>query len=459
MGPREPPRSTKPGGAPSPRLVLVAMCAGYFLVLLDVTIVNVALPRIGVGLGTGVSGLQWVVDGYAIALAGLMLGAGTFGDIRGHRRVVLWGLVLFGAASLGCGLAPTIGVLVAFRVLQGAGAALLLPGSLAVISNAFPDPGARARAIGLWAGIGSAALPAGPLLGGALVSGIGWRAVFYVNVPIVLAAVVPARRIVRESTAAGTRRLDVAGALLGAGLLACVTVAFIEAGRGGRSGLAAAAGVAAAGLLAGLAAVERRAPDPMLPPALFRRPGFSVANAIAGTMNLASLGLIFVLSLYLQGVQGRSPFAAGVAVLPLFAPLVVLAPLAGRATARLGPRRPMACGLLVAAGGVALLVLAGAGTSYWSLLPALVLWGAGLGILTPAVVAAALAAVPSDRAGLASAVNNTARQAGGAIGIAAFGAIAGPPAGAGFVAGFHAAALVAAGLFVAAAGALAHTRR
>jgi MFS transporter, DHA2 family, methylenomycin A resistance protein len=430
----------------SRRVVLVAMCVGYFLVLLDVTIVNVALPAIGSGLGASVADLQWVVDGHAIALASLMLGAGTLGDLRGHKRIVLSGLALFGLASLGCGLAPGATVLIAFRVMQGAGAALLMPGTLAVIARAFPEPGARARAIGLWAGIGSVALPAGPLLGGTLVQLAGWRVVFFVNVPIVVVAFGVALRVVREGSKDSRRSVDVRGVLLGAGLLGVLTFSFIE---GGHRGLAAIA--VAAGLLAGLVRVEQRARDPMLPLGLFRRTEFSTANAVAATMNLATLGMLFLLSLYLQRIQGRSALSAGAALLPLFAPLAVLAPFAGRFTARVGARGPMTLGLLMAAGGVALLALADEGSGYLMLLPALLLWGTGLGLLTPAVVAAALGALPGRRAGFASAVNNTARQAGGAIGIAAFGALAGRPGAGGFVAGFHTAALLTAGLFITAA--------
>jgi MFS transporter, DHA2 family, methylenomycin A resistance protein len=431
----------------SPRVVLVIMCVGYFLVLLDVTIVNVALPEIGLGLAASVSGLQWVVDGYAIALASLMLGAGTIGDLRGHKRVVLCGLAVFGTTSLGCGLAPTTAALVGFRVLQGTGAALLLPGTLAVITHAFPEPAERARAIGMWAGIGSVALPAGPLLGGALVQGIGWRAVFFINVPIVLVAFAVAARVVQESTEAQQRRLDIPGMLLGAALLAVVTFALIEVGHGGIGPAVVGGLVAAAVLLGGFWRVERRAADPMLEPGLFRHRDFSASNAVAGTMNLVTLGLIFLLTLYLQRVQGRSALAAGVAVLPLFVPLAVLAPLAGRLTARVGARRPMAIGCVLAAIGVAQLGLAEPNSGYLTMLPALLSWGIGLGILTPAVVAAAIGALSSDRAGLASAVNNTARQAGGAIGIAAFGALAGRH----FVAGFHTAALIGAAGFIAAA--------
>jgi DHA2 family methylenomycin A resistance protein-like MFS transporter len=291
--------------------VLVVMCVGYFLVLLDVTVVNVALPSIGKDLGAGVGGLQWVVDGYAIALASLMLAGGTVGDLHGHKRGVLTGLATFGVASLGCALAPSAAVLVGFRVLQGVGAALLLPGTLAVIAYAFPERGEQARAIGIWAGIGSMALPAGPLLGGALVDGIGWRAVFLINVPIVVAAFAAALAVVRESTDPQGRRLDVAGVALGALTLAAIIFAIIEGGHGGRIAAVAIAAVVGATALGAFLAVERATDEPMLPLELFRRADFSAANAIAGAMNLGTLGLLFVLTLYLQRVQGRSALGAG----------------------------------------------------------------------------------------------------------------------------------------------------
>ncbi|MFF9134758.1 MFS transporter [Streptomyces sp. NPDC014806] len=434
--------------------MLVAMCAGYFLVLLDVTIVNVALPAIGARLGTDTGGLQWVVDGYALALAALMLTSGTAGDRHGHRAVVLTGLAVFGAGSLACGLAPTAPALVAARVVQGVGAALLLPGTLAVIGRAFPDPAARARAIGVWAGIGSLALPAGPLLGGALVDGLGWRAIFLVNVPIVLVALVGAAVVVPESREESARRLDVPGMLLGALLLLAATYAVIQGGRSGAGAprVVAAAAVALAALAA-LAGVEaRRGKDAMLPPTLLRRPAFAAANTAAGVMNLCTLGTLFVLMLFLQSVQGRSALLAGLALLPLFTPLAVLGPFGGRITSRVGARLPAAAGLLVAAVGLALLARAPAGADYGVLLPAFLLWGTGLGLLTPAVVAAAVAAVPTARSGLASAVNNTARQTGGAIGITVAGAVAGSPGDRDrFLHGFHAVALDSAALYTAAA--------
>jgi MFS transporter, DHA2 family, methylenomycin A resistance protein len=434
------------------RIVLVVMCVGYFLVLLDVTIVNVALPDIASSLGASVSDLQWVVDGYAIALASIMLAGGTAGDLYGHKRVVMFGLAVFGVGSLGCGLAPNPSPLVIARVLQGVGAALLLPGTLAIVTRSFPDGRERARAIGIWAGIGSAAAPAGPLVGGALVDLLGWRSVFFLNLPIVLAAAVVAIRVVPESRRAPDRRLDLPGTVLGALLLGLVTFGFIEAGRTGLNGAALLAAGAAAAVLVAFIVVERSRDDPVLPLALFRRPAFSVANATAGAMNLGTLGTLFLLTLYLQQVHGLSPLAAGVAVLPLFLPLSLLAPLAGRLTARVGPKVPMVAGLALAAAGLALLVRLQAGSRYATLLPALLFWGIGLAALTPAVVAAAMGAVQSARAGLASAMNNTARQAGGAIGIAALGALAGSPAnGHAFLDGLHAAGLTAAALYLVAA--------
>jgi MFS transporter, DHA2 family, methylenomycin A resistance protein len=438
----------------SPRAVLVVMCVGYFLVLLDVTIVNVALPRIGSGLHASVSGLQWVVDGYALALASLMLGGGTVGDLRGHKRIVLSGLVVFGVGSLACGLAPSVAVLVVARVVQGVGAAMLLPGTLAIISRTFSEGAEQARAIGVWAGIGSLALPAGPLLGGLLISAFGWRAIFLINVPIVAVAFLVAVPIVRESTDPQNRRLDGRGALLGMLLLLAVTFAFIEAGRSGAGSpavLAAAAAAVVVGVLF-VVAERPRGAEAMLPLALFRRRAFTVANGVAATMNLCTLGTLFVLTLFLQSVQRHSPLAAGLDVIPLFLPLAIVAPFAGRLTSRVGARLPMAVGLVVAAVGLALLAAAEADSSYVVLLPAFLLWGVGLGILTPAVVAAAIAAVPRERAGLASAINNTARQAGGAIGIAVAGAIAGQPRSEhGFLSGFHAVALGAALLYLIAA--------
>lgn len=443
-----------PSGEVSPWAVLAVMCVGYFLVLLDVTIVNVALPDMATDLRASVSGLQWVVDGYALALASLMLAGGTVGDLRGHKRLVLVGFMLFGAGSAGCAAAPSVAVLVVARVLQGIGAALLLPGTLAIVSRAFPDRSEQARAIGVWAGIGSLALPVGPLLGGVLIAGFGWRAVFVINLPIVAISAGAAILVVHESSERQGRRPDLVGTLLGVALLLAITFLSIEAGRSGATDPAVVvAAVMAVVLLVAFLLVERRKDDQaMLPIGFFGRAQFSAANAAAGAMNLGTLGMIFVLTLFLQSIQQHSPLVAGLSMIPLFAPLAVLAPIVGRINSRIGPRVPIASGFALAAVGLMLLTGAAKDSSYLVLLPAFLLWGIGLGIVTPAVVAAAIAAVPNERAGLGSAINNTARQAGGAIGIALAGAIAGQPGnGHRFVDGFHILAIGAACLFLTAA--------
>jgi DHA2 family methylenomycin A resistance protein-like MFS transporter len=297
------------------------------------------------------------------------------------------------------------------------------------------------------------ALPAGPLLGGALITSVGWRSVFLVNVPVVALAFPVAQRIVQESRERSVRTFDLPGLTLGVLFLAVLAFSFIEGGHLGMADpLALGALLLAAVLVMVFVWLERRRPAPMLPLTLFSRPAFSLANGAAATMNLVTLGLLFVVTLYLQAIQHRSPLEAGAALVPLFAPLSVIAPFAGRITARTGPRLPAVGGFVVSAAGIGLLLTLTIRAPYATLLPALLLWGSGLGLLTPAVVAAAMGSVPSPRAGLASAINNTARQAGGAIGIAALGALAGAPAEpASFMAGLHAAALVGLSLYVAAA--------
>lgn len=266
-------------------------------------------------------------------------------------------------------------MLIGARVTQGVGAALLLPGTLAIIAHAFPGKSEQARAIGIWAGVGSVALPAGPLLGGALIQAFGWRAVFLLNVPIVTVAALVVARVVTDTTRDRTRRLDRPGVILAGLFLTAVTFGFIQAGHAGLGPTVIAAIVIAVLLAVAFVAAERSQSDPMLPLGLFARRDFSTANTVAGIMNLGTLGLLFLLTLYLQTVQHRSALAAGVAVLPLFLPLGVLAPLAGRLTARIGPKLPMAAGLLCAAAGVGLLARLQPQSTYATLLPAMLAMG------------------------------------------------------------------------------------
>jgi DHA2 family methylenomycin A resistance protein-like MFS transporter len=434
-----------------PGRILVVMCAGMFLVLLDVTIVNVALPRIGAGLGLDVAVLQWVVDGYAVAIASLLLAGGSLGDRLGHRRLLLAGFALFGAASIACAAAPDGAVLVAGRVVQGVGGALLLPCTMAVIADAYPEPAAQARALGTWAAASSLALPAGPLLGGVLVHAIGWRAIFWINVPLVAAAVAGTLRTVPSSAGRPGGPFDGRGLAGLVALLGGAVFAVIAAGRGETAAAVAGAVLAVAGLAVALPA-ERRAPHPVLPLDLLRRPPFFGPNLVAFVMNSTFNGLLFVGMLYLQDVRGYSPVRAGVAVLPLALPLVLLAPVSGRLTARRGPRPAVTLGCLVAAAGMLALLGVGVHGGVLGLLAAFGVLGCGAGLVTASVVAAVVRATPADRPGLATGMSNTARQAGTAAGVAVFGAVAGPTRPVGpFVAALHGLAGAAAGLWLLAA--------
>ncbi|WP_203921024.1 MFS transporter [Rugosimonospora africana] len=442
---------TGPGSGDRRSLVLTVMCVGMFLVLLDVTIVNVALPTIGRSVGTGASGLQWVVDAYTVTIASLLLAGGSLGDLLGHRRIVLAGLAIFGVASAGCGIAVDPAMLIAARAVQGAGAALLLPGSIAVIADAYPRAAERARALGIWAAVSALSLPAGPLLGGLLVTTLGWRAAFLVNLPVVAAALVAVPRLVGPGVRAPGRSLDLAGLVAAALTLGGLVFAVITAGRTGLSGTVVVAGAVTVAAGFGFVAAQRRARDPLLPTGLLRVPAFAGANAVALAMNLVGNGTIYLTTLYLQDVQGRDALRAGLLLVPGFAPLAALSPVTGRITARLGPRPPMVAGLALGAAGEAGLVLLRPSSPYPWLLAMLLGLGVGLGLLTASVVTAAIAAVPSDRSGLASGVNNTARQAGTALGVAVFGALAGSGGDpAHFVAGTHRAGLLGAALWLAA---------
>ncbi|WP_235747978.1 MFS transporter [Nocardia coffeae] len=427
-----------------PGRVLGVMCAGMFLVLLDVTIVNVALPSIGHGLHSDVAMLQWVVDGYVVAIAGLLLAGGTIGDRIGHRRVLLTGFAVFGAASLICALAPNIGVLIGARIVQGVGGALLLPGTMAVIVEVFPDRGDQARALGAWAAISSLALPAGPLLGGLLTGWFGWRPVFWINVPLTALVILATLRTVPDRPGVDRERIDpvgLAGFVVGLGGLVFTVISIGH--HAGWPTITAAAVVTAAALTTALISSARGA-NPVLPLDLLRRKDFLSPNVVALTMNLIFNGLLFVTTLYLQDVQGCSPLLSGLAVLPLAVPLVVLAPVSGRITARRGPRAAVATGCVVAIAGTLLLTRLTADGGIGWLLAGFGLLGCGAGLVTASVVAAVVRATPPDRSGLATGTSNTARQIGTAGGVAIFGAIAGSPTGAHFIGAIHLLAIASA---------------
>jgi EmrB/QacA subfamily drug resistance transporter len=438
-------------------LTLGACCFGLFMVMLDNTVVNVALPSIQRELGAKVSGLALVLDAYILVFATMLLTAGSLGDRFGRRRVFRAGLVVFTAASALCGLAPTLAALVAARALQGVGAAALLPSSLAILTDAFPDPRERVQAIGLWSGVSAMALAAGPVVGGLLTDAFGWRWVFYVNLPVGVAAFVVAGRVVAESSNPAAGRFDLPGLLLGSFGLGAVTLGLIESNQRGWAS-PEIVGLLAAGvlLLGGFLATEARRRQPMLALGFFRDRCFSTANVVVLLAGFALLGFVFFNTLYFQAVQGWSPLQAGLRSLPNTLAVVVCAPLAGRLASRAGYRVPVTAGLLLGAAGLLALTGIAPGTPYSQLWWKLVLFGAGLGLSISPATAAGVAAMPGTQAGVASAVISTSRQVGGALGVAVLGAVAAARYGratpgsdpAAFLAGVHAAYRVAAAALV-----------
>lgn len=445
-------------GTPGGRWVLLAAVLGFGLAGIDATVVNVALPAIAADLDADFADLQWTVNGYTLTLAAFILLGGALGDRFGRRRVFVVGVVWFAVASLLCGLAPTAELLIACRVLQGVGGALLTPGSLAMISASFA-PGDRARAIGHWSGLGGVATAAGPFVGGYLVQVASWRWVFLINVPLAVLVVVVAQRHVPETRAAGAHgRVDLAGAALGALGLAGVTYALIEApGRGAAAPdvlTAASVGVTAVGAFL---LVERRSRAPMLPLTLFGSRVFSAVNAVTFVVYGAFGGVFFLLVLALQTVAGFGALAAGTALLPITVVMLLLSGRAGAWGARTGPRLPLTAGPLVCAAGVLLLLRVGPDASYvLDVLPGVTVLGLGLALLVAPLTAAVLAAVDAQHAGIASGVNNAVARAATLLTVAVLPAVAGltgdvhtDPAA--FAHGFRTALGVSAGLLVAGA--------
>jgi EmrB/QacA subfamily drug resistance transporter len=438
------------GSSPG-RWLIVATALGSGLAFLDSTVVNVALPTIRADLGGGLSLQEWVLDGYLLTLGALLLLGGSLGDRYGRRRIFLLGLAGFSAASLGCGLAPTSHALVALRAVQGIGAALLVPGSLALI-NTLIDPAHRGRAIGIWAGLSGVATAVGPPLGGWLTQTWSWRWVFFINVPIAAAAAWAARRHLPESRGrAGSGRLDVVGGGLTSVGLAAVIFTLIELPLMGWTALLGATLGGGLACLAAFVAWEARAPAPMLPLSLFRSRQFTGANVTTLAVYAALNGAMFLLALQLQQSLHYSPTEAGSAMLPITVLMLVLSPRVGALAQRIGSRLPMTIGPIMAAAGLALMMRIVPGASYpAAVLPAVVVFGLGLSATVAPLTAAVLGAVSEGRAGVASGTNNAAARVAGLFAVALLPLLADVNTGGRALGpGFGRAMLIAAGACVA----------
>ena len=403
-------------GTPQGRGIIAAATLGSGLTMLDGSVVNVALRTIGTDLDASLVQLQWVVNGYFLSLASLILLGGSLGDRFGRRRVFVIGTIWFAAASLLCGLAPTAEILIAARVLQGIGGALLTPGSLAMIQGAFATED-RSRAIGAWSGLGGIAAAAGPLVGGLLVDHASWRWIFLINLPLAAVTVWLAQRYVPETRDPGaTGRFDVAGATLASVALAALTFALTD----WHSPIAPWAGAAAVASGVGFWLVERRAHPPMVPLGLFADRTFSAANAMTLVVYAALGAILFFLVLQLQTVAGYTALEAGLATLPVTAIMLALAARGGELGQRIGPRIPMSVGPTVMAAGTLWLMVVGPDVSWWrDVLPGLTVFGLGLALMVAPLTATVLAAAPDDNAGIASGINNAVARAGSLLAVAA----------------------------------------
>jgi EmrB/QacA subfamily drug resistance transporter len=431
------------------RLVLAICCMSILIVGLDNTIVNVALPSIRRELHTTVSGLQWTVDAYTLVLASLLMLSGSMGDRLGRRRVFQAGLVLFTLASLLCSVAPSLGWLIAFRMLQAVGGSMLNPVAMSIIRNVFTDERERAQAIGMWGATVGISLALGPVLGGTLVDSIGWRSIFWINVPVGIAALGLTMRFVPESRAPRPRRLDPLAQLLVIVLLASVTYGIIEAPAAGWLSLQTLAlALLAAGSLVALVRYERRRREPLIEPRFFRSIPFASASAIAVLCFSALGAFLFLNTLYLQEIRGLSALRAGLYTLPIAAMTLIFAPLSGRLVGRRGPRAALLAGGFGIMLGGALMTGLARSTALDSLLPAYFVFGFGFGMVNPPITNTAVLGMPPAQAGVAAAVASTSRQVGQTLGVALAGAIAAAGAakvGAGFVAASHAGWWIVAG--------------
>jgi EmrB/QacA subfamily drug resistance transporter len=442
---------------------LAAVSFGLFMIMLDNTIVNVALPTLQKSLHLKVSELEWVVTGYALTFGALMLTGGKLADLYGRRLIFVVGLIIFTLSSLGCGLAGSATVLIGARVVQGVGAALMNPSTLSIITVTFP-PRQRGTAIGIWAGVSALALAIGPLAGGVITEHINWNWIFFINVPIGAIAIVAAFAFIEESRDTSlVQRPDVPGLFTSALGLFALSYALIEANTfGWTSARILGAFAVAVVSLVSFILLEHRQRLPMLDLSLFRNRGFSGANGVMLLVGLAMFGVFFYVSLYLQQILGYSPIQAGASFLPWTLLIILLAPQAGRLSDRFGSRPFVAGGMTLVAVSLFLFSRMDAHTTWWGLLPAMILGGAGMAAAMAPTTAAAMASVRPDKAGVGSAVLNSMRQVGGSLGIAIMGAIvasgistslaSGHSRSDAFVSGFQHATTVAG--FIAVAGAV-----
>jgi EmrB/QacA subfamily drug resistance transporter len=428
---------------------LAAVSFGLFMIMLDNTVVNVALPSIQEDLGAGLSELQWIVTGYALSFAALMLIGGKLADAYGRRFIFVVGIVIFTAASLWCGFADSGDMLIAARVVQGIGAALMNPATLSIIAATFA-PRERGMAIGIWAGVSALALAIGPLVGGLLTEHLSWHWIFFVNVPVGVLAIAASYLFITESKDETHTSLDLPGLGTSALGLFALTYGLIEANTFGWSSARIVGSFVIAALsLGSFVVIERRRRAPMLDLSLFRSGTYAGANIAMLLVALSMFGVFFFVSLYMQNVLGYSAVQAGAAFLPMTVLIILIAPIAGKASDRFGSRWLMTIGMVLL--GVQLLYLSqlGTGSDFWDLLPGFVVGGLGMALTMTPTAAAATRAVPVHKSGVGSAVLNAMRQVGGSIGIALMGAIVaaeanGRPGIDGFMAGFERALVVAA---------------
>ena len=420
---------------------LAVACAGTALLLLDVTVVNVALADIKRALGADLEALQWVIDAYALALAATLLASGSLADRHGRRLAFVAGAAVFGLASLVCGAAQSPELLNAGRALQGLGGAAVFATSLALIAQDFEGRD-RGTALGIWGAVSGAALAIGPLAGGAIVDGAGWRWIFLVNVPICLALAVAALARLRESRDPTVRPVDWPGVVTFSAASFLLVYALIRGNADGWGSPRIVAGLVATGILAvAFVAIERRREHPVLDPALFRIPAFSGTAIVAFAQSFALYPLFLFVALYLQEVAGATPFETGLRLLPVTGALLLVAPLSGRLAGSIPLRYPLAAGLALIGIGVLLMRAIAPDSEWTALLPGFVVGGIGIGVISPALAAAMVSVVSPERTAFASGINNTFRQLGIAVGIAALGAVF--QAHDDFVAGLDAVFLVA----------------